>query len=68
MMEEIMKIIKLRDNEEILEIIRSDGDVKIRDTHLDKEYHNIDGLPPSYFHIEDDFITFKPSHVFTNMR
>ncbi len=67
-MNEISNIIKLEENETILGVFQDKFAYKIEIKYLDKKYHNLENIPESFFQVDDEFISYKFTHVFTNKR
>ncbi len=71
MMKNIEKLISLEEGEEILEIF-TEGEryrpFNIDNDDLDKNYHEFEDLPRSFFTITKKKISYTPTHIFTNKR
>ena len=67
-MNNITELIDLDEDETILEIFQGKHDETRDINYIDKDYHNLLNLPNSFFQVDDESISYRFTHVFTNKR
>ncbi len=67
-MNDIINIIELEENEIILGVFQDKYYYKFRIENINKKYHNLEDIPDSFFQIDDEYISYRFTHVFTNKR
>ena len=64
----ITELIELDEDETILGVFQDKHNDTIDINYIDKDYHNLENIPNSFFQVDDESISYRFAHVFTNKR
>ena len=62
------ELIELDEDETILGVFQDKHYKSIDINYIDKDYHNIENIPNSFFQVDDESVSYRFAHVFTNKR
>jgi len=64
----IAELIELGEDETILGVFQGKHNDSRDINYIDKDYHNIENIPNSFFQVDDKTISYRFAHVLTNKR
>jgi len=64
----VTELLELSEDETILGVFQGKNDNAIDIKYIDKEFHNLENIPHSFFQVDDKTISYRFAHVFTNKR